>query len=140
MCGSRVRSSAVVPVFAMTNKQITMWQQMADMTFAKCKAACKNIAQCCNTIYCEMAADAMTEAGHEFPKMPFGKTFVVDGKCIVPPHFRPLCSLQQCKISSLGGDPLDLEWTEKYFELRDKLDQSYKAYKPRKPGKPPRRS
>ena len=57
---------------------------MADPTNAKCQEACRQVGQCCSTEYCQIAAEAMTEAGHSFPKMPFGKTFVVDGKCIVP--------------------------------------------------------
>jgi len=105
----------------MTKKQEAMWQEMADLTNVKCQATCRNIGQCCSPVYCEMAAEAMTEAGYQFPKMPFGKTFVVEGKCIVPPHFRKLCSLQQCKISGVGYDHKDPEWSSKYFELRESL-------------------
>lgn len=105
----------------MKQREVELWQKMADMTHEKCVKTCRSIGQCCRPDYCEMAAANMREAGHPFPLMPFGKTFVVDGKCIVPPHFRPLCSLQQCKISGLGCDPKDMEWTEAYFELRDEL-------------------
>jgi hypothetical protein len=107
----------------MTKEQETLWQEMADLTNAKCQEACRQVGQCCSTEYCQIAAEAMTEAGHSFPKMPFGKTFVVDGKCIVPPHFRQLCVLQQCKINGCGFDPKDQEWTKKYFDLRTKLNE-----------------
>jgi hypothetical protein len=106
----------------MTNETKALWREMADMTEAKCREHCSDMGCCCSPIYCEMAAKAMRKAGHEFPLMPFGKTFVVDGKCIVPPHFRPLCSLHQCKISGLGLDLKDPEWTKRYFELREKLE------------------
>ena len=107
----------------MTKEQERLWQEMADLTREKCQATCHDMGSCCSTMYCEMAADLMRKAGHEFPLMPFGKTFVVDGKCIVPPQFRPLCTLQQCKISGMGCDAQDLEWTNRYFELRERLSE-----------------
>lgn len=105
----------------MTKRQVEMWKEMADLTNAKCTATCRCIGQCCSPEYCQMAAEAMTKAGHPFEKVPFGKTFAHSGPCPVPPHFRPLCTLQQCKISSLGFDPKDPEWTKQYFKLRGKL-------------------
>lgn len=106
----------------MKKEAIQLWQEMADLTAAKCKETCGSMGQCCSPFYCEFAADEMTKAGHPFEKVPFGKTFAWQGKCTVPPHFRKMCSLQQCKISGLGYDPKDEEWTNKYFELRDKLE------------------
>ena len=72
-----------------------------------------------------MAAEIMQKAGQEFPSIPLDKTFIVDGKCVIPPHFRPLCTLHQCKIAGLGFDPNDKKWTERYFELRKKLSELY---------------
>ena len=105
----------------MNKSTIQLWQEMADMTNAKCQSTCKQMGQCCSSLYCEFAADTMTKAGYKFEELKPGKTFSHTGKCTVPPHFRILCSLQQCKISGLGFDPDDKEWTEKYFKLRDKL-------------------
>lgn len=106
----------------MKAKDIKLWQKMADLTNAKCSATCRSVGQCCNPIYCDLAADMMKAAGHQFDLVPFGKTFAWQGKCTVPPHFRPLCTLQQCKISGLGFDPKDPKWTKKYFALREKLE------------------
>jgi hypothetical protein len=107
----------------MTQEREKLWQEMAGMTLAKCKQHCSQLGSCCSPGYCEMAADIMRKAGHSFESVPFGKTFAWQGKCPVPPHFRPLCTLQQCKISGLGLDRDDPEWTEKYFEIREKLEE-----------------
>lgn len=107
----------------MSPRLVKLWQEMAEMTMAKCKEHCHALGSCCSPEYCQMAAEEMTKAGHKFPLMPFGKTFVVDGKCIVPPQFRPLCSLQQCKISGMGVDPKDPEWTLRYFQLREEIEE-----------------
>ena len=108
----------------MTEDDKKLWQEMADMTQERCHKRCHSMGSCCSTPYCEMAAERMRKAGHEFPLMPFGKTFVVDGKCFVSPHFRPLCSLQQCDINGLGFALDDPKWTERYFELRERLEQT----------------
>lgn len=42
--------------------------------------------------------------------------------CIAPPHVRPLCTLHVCCINGAGFDPTDPEWTEKYYELRQKIE------------------
>jgi len=103
---------------SMTKAQEAMWAEMAELTMAKCRESCHNLGSCCDSMYCEMAAEMMEKAGVTVPPRPF----IVDGKCVVPPHFRPLCSLHQCKIASLGVDPKDPKWTKKYFELREKLE------------------
>ena len=108
----------------MTERDKKLWQQMADMTLEQCRKKCHSLGSCCSPEYCEMAAEFMRKAGHKFPQMPFGKTFVVDGKCIVPPHFRPLCSLQQCDIGGLGFAKDDPAWTKQYFALREKLEKT----------------
>jgi len=74
-------------------------------------------------MYCEMAVEFMQKAGVPISTVPM--PFIVDGKCVIPPHFRPLCSLHQCKIASLGIDPKDPEWTKNYFALREKLEMDW---------------
>jgi hypothetical protein len=91
-------------------ESIRLWQEMADMTLSKCSGE-----------YCDLAAENMEEAGEKLPPMPF----VVDGKCVIPPHFRPLCAWHQCKIQSFGCDQTDPDWTRRYFELRDKLEETF---------------
>ena len=97
-----------------------LWQEMADMTFAKCREHCHDLGCCCSQEYCDMAAEIMEKAGAPVPPMPFSDK---DGRCTIPPHFRPLCSLHQCKISGLGLDLKDKKWTDKYFKLREKLEE-----------------
>ena len=65
-----------------------------------------------------MAVEIIEKSGFKVPSMPFVK----DGKCVIPPYFRPLCSLHQCKINGLGLDPKDPKWTAKYFDLREELN------------------
>ena len=97
---------------------IDLWQQMADLTKEKCQKSCRNMGACCSGEYCEFAAETMVKAGEKVPPMPF----VVDGKCSIPPHYRPLCLLHQCDIASLGFAKGDPEWTNRYFKLREKLE------------------
>ena len=109
-----------------------LYQEMADLTYSKCKETCKiKLGWCCSGEYCDMAKEIMEKAGVPIPEMPFVK----DGKCVVPPHFRPLCTLHQCKISNLGTDWDDPEWSKKYYKLRDKIDALHfieKQYKENK--------
>jgi len=106
----------------MTAEEQAMWQEMADLTLSKCKQHCRKLGSCCDHMYCESAIDFAKKQGVEI-KRDFGQPLLIkDGKCKVPAHLRPMCTMHQCKISSIGCDPKDPEWTEKYFKLREKLD------------------
>jgi hypothetical protein len=72
-----------------------------------------------------MAAENMEKAGFAFERIPLDQMFLVDGRCTVPPHFRPLCSLHQCKIGGMGLDPADPKWTKEYFDLRERLNDRF---------------
>jgi len=39
--------------------------------------------------------------------------------CIVPPHFRPLCSVHCCRLDIVRGD----EWENNYLKIRDKISE-----------------
>ena len=43
--------------------------------------------------------------------------------CVVPPHFRPLCTLHVCSINGMGFKPGDAKWTKQYFGLRAKIER-----------------
>lgn len=43
--------------------------------------------------------------------------------CTVPPHMRPLCTFHVCSINGFGFKPNDPAWTEKYYKLREEIDQ-----------------
>jgi hypothetical protein len=102
----------------MNQEEKELWQKMADLTYEKCRKTCLSLGNCCHGLYCEMAAEAMDADGEKVPPMPF----VVDGKCIIPPHYRKICTIHQCKINSMGFDKDDPEWTKRYFSLRDRLE------------------
>lgn len=109
---------------AFTPKQIEQWQQMADLTMAKCRQKCHKIGMCCSPEYCEMAAEYAKE--HGIALEPVGSPLLFlnnERQCIVPPHLRPLCTLHQCDINGFGFCPDDPEWTEKYFDLRTILEE-----------------
>jgi hypothetical protein len=111
---------------------IELWQQMADLTMAKCRQKCKRMGMCCSPEYCGMARDYAKEKGIELQDskllhhtsagiIPF---LDEQHKCVVPPHLRPLCTLHQCDINGFGFCPEDPEWTKQYFQLREKLNEA----------------
>lgn len=109
------------------------WRAVADHTKPVCmnsggaweerraRGLCMNPGSCCDSMYCEIALETAAEMGEplartEHPTLPL---MGPDG-CSAPPHVRPMCSLHVCCISSLGFKPNDEEWTERYFQLREK--------------------
>ena len=105
-------------------KEQKLWQEMAELTFAKCKEHCHDLGSCCTVGDCGITEDYAKSQGVVLKRVgDAGEIpFLKDGKCSVPPHLRPNCSLHQCKIASLGFDLKDPEWTKKYFRLRKQLD------------------
>jgi hypothetical protein len=60
----------------------------------------------------------LTSLRTNHPKLPF----MGDSGCVVPAHLRPLCTLHVCSINNIGIKATDMEWTNKYFELRDQIN------------------
>jgi len=105
-------------------KEQRLWQQMADLTFAKCKEHCHDLGSCCTEGDCEIARSYAKEQGEILlPVLGSKIPFLHDGQCTVPPCLRPCCSLHQCKIASIGFDAQDPAWTKQYFRLRDQLNK-----------------
>jgi hypothetical protein len=81
---------------------------------------------CCSPEYCRIASESV--AAQSEPKLVVLKTdhptlpYMGKDGCVCPPHLRPLCTLHVCSINSFGFDPLDEEFTRKYFELRNKIE------------------
>jgi hypothetical protein len=96
---------------------------MASMTWAKCLQKCKKFGSCCSSEQCDMVAEYAAKRGVTLADTGNTLRFLKDGKCIVPPHLRPLCSLQQCDIQSMGFSAGDPDWTEAYFELHEQLGE-----------------
>ena len=108
----------------MNPKLIPLYQQMADLTAPECAQTCPNPHSCCDSMYCEMAMEIATDRGvvlgrTDHPTLPL----MGPSGCTAPPHVRPLCTLHTCAISGLGVKPGDDEWTARYFELREKIEE-----------------
>ena len=111
----------------LSKEDINLWQQMADLTYTKCRQTCKRLGNCCDDLYCEAAEEfAETHFNQSFKKTGNKVRYLNDdGTCNVPPQFRVLCTIQQCKISSFGADKDDPEWTEKYWNLRNEIESRF---------------
>jgi len=99
-----------------------LWQQMADLTMERCKTHCKTgLGSCCsgNENHCEMYLETMRNSGETPPAQARGE----DGKCQIPPCYRPLCTLHQCDICAIGLAVDDPKWTERYYRLRSRLEK-----------------
>lgn len=104
---------------------VKTYQQMAEHTEPECASNCKLPRTCCDAFYCEMAAQwakqeygiVLKPTGH--PTLPF----MGPNGCTVEPHLRPVCTVHVCSINTLGFKPGDEAWTEKYFELRERIDE-----------------
>jgi hypothetical protein len=125
------KPSAMLPPIAQeTPELIAAWKALADHTRAKCGTPhCRVIPElrphrCCDRQYCVMAKEyakdrygiELQPTGH--PDLPF----MGPNGCTVEPYLRPICSLHQCSINSMGvlrGDP---SWTVEYFRLRETID------------------
>lgn len=99
-----------------------LYAQMAELTLPKC-TACTCPMSCCDPFYCQIAEDFSKERGYELPEKSEGRLpYMGATGCKLAPHMRPLCTLHVCSINSLGFDPRDPEFTQKYFELREKIE------------------
>lgn len=99
-----------------------LFQEMAELTLPKCKA-CPVPMSCCDPMYCEIAEQYSNQQGYELPEKEAGKLpWMSATGCKLAPHMRPLCTLHVCSINSLGFDPKDPEFTEKYFKLREQIE------------------
>jgi hypothetical protein len=106
------------------DKNNTLWQEMAELTYGQCQNSCKCLGSCCSASYCEIAEDYAKTKGIKFKKT--GNTIPYltnEGKCVIPPQYRWFCTIQQCDISSLGSFKGKPELTERYYVLRERLDK-----------------
>jgi len=108
------------------NQLAVLFKEMYEMTRPECDK-CRVPRSCCDAMYCgcaeEYARDEwgvdLTPLKTDHPTLPFmGPT-----GCVVAPHLRPLCSVHTCDINSLGFKKNDLLWTERYFRLREQIEE-----------------
>ena len=103
---------------------IDTYEKMYQHTKAEC-AACPAPHSCCDAIYCRAAIEwakdtyGITLEPTKHPDLPL----MGEHGCTAAPHLRPLCTVHTCSVSSLGFKKGDTEWTQRYYELRDELDQ-----------------
>ena len=101
-----------------------LYEQMYEHTKGEC-ANCKVPHSCCSPEYCMMAEMQAQEDGvslDEYRTNHDTLTFMGEGGCTLPPHFRPVCTVHTCEINGLGVKIDDPGWTDKYFELREQID------------------
>jgi hypothetical protein len=124
------------PIKQESPELIAAWQKIADHTGQKCGLPHCGILyrenRCCDKLYCKIAEDyARDRFGIVLPKTDHPTLqFMGEKGCTVAPYLRPLCSLHQCGICSMGvlkGDPA---WTVEYFRLREAIDILEEARQP----------
>ena len=107
---------------------IHLYGEMAKMTAPVCANTCgakRSENRCCEAYYCELAIAhakkkwgvTLTPTGH--PKLPL---MGPDG-CTAAPHLRPICTVHTCEINDLGFKPGDETWTNRYFKVRERIDE-----------------
>lgn len=113
------------------SKLIELYQRMAEHTAPRCGSdRCRPYKPggCCSREYCQMALEfARDERGVDLtplwdensPGAPFSR----GGPCVVAPHLRPVCTMHVCVINNLGYDWSDPNWSDRYFELREQIDE-----------------
>lgn len=102
-----------------------LYAEIAALTNEHCKHTCTRMGWCCDYDYCQFAMEDAAKAGVKLeptgnPKLPM---LGADGKCIVPPHLRRMCSLHSCDISSVGFFKGDRPRTVKYMNLRQQIEK-----------------
>lgn len=108
-----------------SSQLVVLFQQMSEMTRPECDK-CRVPRSCCDSMYCECAEEVaredwgvdLTPLKTDHPTLPF----MGPNGCVVAPHFRPLCTFHTCEMNGMGFKKNDLAWTEKYFELREQIN------------------
>ena len=107
---------------------IVLYQALHELTMPECRA-CRVPLSCCAPEYCEFAQEVASERWDvdlvplrtNHPILPFMSE--KDGcGCVISPHLRPLCTFHTCDVNSLGGKRGDLAWTDRYFKIRNEIE------------------
>lgn len=107
------------------DKLIVLYKQMYELTLPECKNSCRCPLSCCGRMHCDIAKETAKQLWNidliptDHPTLPF----MSDKGCTVPPHLRPMCTLHTCSINSLGFKKGDIRWTQKYFKLREDINE-----------------
>jgi len=104
---------------------VSMYAELASITAKACAArnGCLNDGKrgmCCEEEICLMVRSRAADWGVELDGDP---PYNSDGPCRVPPHLRPICSVHQCEIASIGVfRNLSEEDQRRYWGLREETD------------------
>jgi len=104
-----------------------LMNEMALLTEPECATSCvqsEACNRCCDLMYCEITEQYAKELyGITLERVNHPRLlFMGPTGCTVEPYLRPRCTLHTCDINSIGFKPLDREWTNEYFILREKID------------------
>lgn len=109
---------------------IQLYEKMARLTFSHCQGQCVRTSiehperkpfWCCQPTMCENALEYAKEYyGVEIQQVP-GQILATEKGCPLKPHQRPLCTVHQCSIASIGMDPKNVPWTKGYYALRHQI-------------------
>ncbi len=102
------------------------YADIAAHTLKECGQGCLNFGhhRCCNNRYCKDNATIIkSEYGIDLPRTdhPEFPFMGIDG-CTLKPWQRPKCSVHHCQISALGRHKSNVQWTDEYFELLDRIN------------------
>ena len=96
---------------------IAAYQRLYEITSSKCD----DCGRCCNPQQCAEIEETAKALGADIPALPESGSYIVNNRCMLEPHQRPVCTVHHCKIGSLGFFPGDAETTKAYFDARDAL-------------------
>jgi hypothetical protein len=105
-------------------------QEMADLTAPECATVCRPAHSCCDELYCDIAREYARQE-HDVVLQPAGYharlPFMGPTGCVVEPYLRPLCTGHTCEVNNYGFKVNDPGWSERYFELRERLNEAMAA-------------
>ena len=105
-----------------TNKQI--FNELAKLTYDRCKSTCKIMGSCCSNEYCRIAEEYAKSKRVKLIPTGNGIKYLNDkGICVVPPHLRPFCTLHHCEIGAVGHFKGNKRLTDRYFRLRESIKE-----------------
>lgn len=108
------------------NQLVILFQRMSELTRPECDK-CRVPRSCCDAMYCGCTEDYareewgidLTSLKTDHPTLPF----MGPNGCVVEPYLRPICTLHTCDINGIGMKKGDPEWTDRYFELREQIEE-----------------
>jgi hypothetical protein len=102
---------------------VALCKEMADHTRSCCLEICKHLGACCAPEVCETVCQAARAWGLDLLPEKNGLLLDNQGLCTAPPHVRLLCTVHQCEIANVGTWKAHAPWTDRYYELRNEIDE-----------------